>query len=91
MINIILALVFGFILGYFLNLSEQKRIWVKNICAASVVAFLFLIGFKVGLNKTIFQNLHKIFLYSFLLAIASILGSILLALFLEKIKVIKIK
>jgi len=79
MLTVILIMVTGIVLGYFLR-SKQGLIKVLNKSTIWVIfVLLFFMGISVGVNDTVMQNLDTIGLRGLQLAMVTILGSVLLA------------
>lgn len=76
--KILLSLVVGTIIGYFLNLScKQKKINSK-VQQFAVVFLLFSMGISVGANKSVVANLKNIGTTALTFAILTSLFSIIL-------------
>ncbi|MDR0661233.1 MAG: lysine exporter LysO family protein [Prevotellaceae bacterium] len=84
MIEVILFLVLGILLGYFVR-KKQRFLSISNrLVSISIYALLFLLGVALGTNSDLLRQLPKLGGYAFVLAVLSILGSIVLAAFLYR-------
>ncbi len=77
-LNIFTILFLGIMVGYIIR-RKHLSIKIDSYLVISVVILLFLIGMNLGSNGEIIQNLLILGIQSFMLAIASILGSALMA------------
>lgn len=79
MIQVLLLMTIGLILGYVLR-SKTKFILFSNQATTLIIyMLLFLLGIGVGLNKTIVSNMANIGLQAILLTFGAVLGSLILA------------
>jgi uncharacterized membrane protein YbjE (DUF340 family) len=79
MINILLVLAVGILVGL-LIISRPKLHKVNNhLLNGSIYLLLFLLGISVGTNAEIIRNLGKIGYEAATIAIASIAGSVVLS------------
>ncbi len=76
-------MVLGIILGR-IFLSKKKTSYLPKIITFIVWALLFALGLEVGANQTIMSNLDTLGLSAFLIALSSLIGSILLSYLLWK-------
>ncbi|MFR1708361.1 MAG: LysO family transporter [Clostridium sp.] len=76
--NILIALVLGAIVGYFLKLGEKGKNINGKLQQLGVIFLLFSMGASIGADKDIIKNLPTIGLKSFLFAVATIGVSIVI-------------
>lgn len=81
MFTVIIIMFSGIIIGFLFNKNNIKVKYLENFTNIAIYILLFLLGISVGTNKTIIDNFDKIGISAFLITIATVLGSILLALF----------
>ncbi|HUW71682.1 MAG TPA: LysO family transporter [Candidatus Humimicrobiaceae bacterium] len=91
MIDIILSLIGGIIIGCLIKLKESQKILLERSYTVVIFLLIFFMGLAVGLNKSIFQNLPKIGGYAILFSIFTIIGSIAGVIILEKTKITRLK
>ncbi|MDD9954208.1 MAG: LysO family transporter [Candidatus Woesearchaeota archaeon] len=77
MIDIVLALVLGIGLGWFLQLSKQQRIRLEQTYTVVVLLLIFFMGVLIGANEQVVQNLPVYGGYALLFALCTISGSVL--------------
>lgn len=76
--EILIALILGAIVGYFLKLGEKGKKINGKLQQLGVIFLLFSMGASIGADKDIIKNLPTIGLKSFLLAVSTIGVSIVL-------------
>ncbi|MBE6060454.1 MAG: lysine exporter LysO family protein [Clostridium sulfidigenes] len=76
--EILITLILGAIVGYFLKLGEKGKIINGKLQQLGVIFLLFSMGASIGADKGIIKNLPTIGLKSFLFAVATIGVSIVL-------------
>lgn len=76
--NILIALILGAIVGYFLKLGEKGKSINGKLQQLGVIFLLFSMGASIGADKDIIKNLPSIGLKSFLFAVATIGVSIVI-------------
>jgi len=76
--KILIALILGAIVGYFLKLGEKGKNINGKLQQLGVIFLLFSMGASIGADKDIIKNLPSIGLKSFLFAVATIGISIVL-------------
>ncbi|AEX84833.1 Membrane protein of unknown function (DUF340) [Marinitoga piezophila KA3] len=82
MLYLILA---AFILGFVLGIKNKFQFLRKwNVVTIVTVLLLFFMGFELGSDKDLIQQLSEIGYLSFIIAVFAILGSALLATIYEK-------
>ena len=85
MIQVLLLMTIGLILGYLLR-NKTKFIQFSNkITTLIIYVLLFLLGIGVGLNKTIVSNIANIGLQAILITFGAVLGSLIFAYFTYKL------
>ena len=77
MLKILVAFVSGIILGGFLKKFNFINKFSEISVYILITLFLFVIGFSVGADDRIMQNLNITFLYSLIFSVSGILGSVL--------------
>ena len=91
MIDIILSLIGGIIIGCLIKLEESQKILLERSYTVVIFLLILFMGLAIGLNKSIFQNLLKIGGYAILFSIFTIIGSIAGVIILEKTKITRLK
>ncbi|MDD3049815.1 MAG: LysO family transporter [Candidatus Cloacimonetes bacterium] len=82
---VILFFFIGLLLG-FITKKHQKIIQLSEKSSSYIVYLLvFLLGISVGYDKEIMSNLSKLGLTAFSIAIASVLGSVIITMLVEKL------
>jgi len=89
MIYIVSSLLLGIFFGYILKLNKKHSLILEKVYTILILFLIFFMGFAIGLNDTIFNNIHKIGLFSVMFAIFTIAGSIIGVFILEKAKIFK--
>ncbi len=79
----LLILLAAFVVGLIFG---RKRKMKYDFLMMSTIVLLFIMGYEIGNDKTLFDNLPSIGWISLLLALASIFGSVFLAYFLKFFK-----
>lgn len=74
---IVLFLVLGFILGYYKPFSAKIYSWADTITRIGLAILLASMGAKIGVDERVLSQLDTLGLQAFLLALASIMGSII--------------
>lgn len=87
MMDVILSLVVGFIIGYIIKIKHSQRILLERSYNIVIFLLILFMGLAIGLNESIFQNLLKIGVYATLFSIFTIIGSIIGVIILEKTKI----
>ncbi|MEG1254543.1 LysO family transporter [Clostridium sp.] len=82
--NILIALLLGAVVGYFLKLGEKGKRINGKLQQLGVIFLLFSMGTSIGANKDIIKNLPVIGLKAFLFAVSTIGFSIALVYVLSK-------
>ena len=83
--KIILFLCAGIAIGLFFNLSDRAKKFNSNLQLLGLVLLLGSMGISIGANPQIMSNLSTIGFQSFLYALASVLFSTIIGLFLIKL------
>ena len=78
---IILSLIVGICIGYFDLLPDEITDLAHYLILGGLFVLLFVMGFEIGNNDKILQNLNQIGLEAILLAGGSIIGSLLMIYF----------
>ena len=84
MIEVIVFLALGIVLGYFVRKKPRFIAASNRLVSISIYALLFLLGVALGTNDDVLEQLPKLGGYAFVLAVLSIIGSIILAAFLYR-------
>lgn len=82
--KILIALLLGAVVGYFLKLGEKGTRINGKLQQLGVVFLLFSMGTSIGSNKDIIKNLPAIGLKAFLFAVSTIGFSIVFVYFLSQ-------
>lgn len=77
MLKVVGIMLLGVFTGYLLK-NHQLR-WVQRWIMLAIWVLLFLLGVTVGTNEEIMNNLDTIGLKGLILALGSVLGSVILA------------
>ncbi|MGC1119698.1 MAG: LysO family transporter [Candidatus Methanofastidiosia archaeon] len=88
MIDIILSLVFGIIMGRIIPLKETHKILIQKGYTAVIFLLILFMGLQIGMNKSIIGNLSTIGVYAALFAVITITGSVLAVVAIERTRVI---
>ena len=75
---IVLFLLSGFLIGYFRIFSGKFYRFAEMITTGGLIILLGTMGAKIGIDDRVLRHLDKIGFQAFLVAVASIVGSILL-------------
>ena len=90
MIQVLLLMIVGFILGYVLRNKTKFILFSNKATTLIIYMLLFLLGIGVGLNKTIVSNIASIGLQAILITFGAVLGSLILSYFTYKLFFIQI-
>ncbi|KXS40075.1 MULTISPECIES: LysO family transporter [unclassified Candidatus Frackibacter] len=85
MLLIIISLSLGLIIGYFELIPDSLESSTDKLITVGLILLLFNMGAEIGLNDKVIANLDKLGLQALILAMGSILGSILIVKFLENL------
>lgn len=77
--TILLCLILGTVLGIGLRRQQRLLEWADRGTVTAVYLLLFLLGASVGGNETAMESLATLGLQALLLALGSVIGSVLLA------------
>ncbi|MBU7025105.1 MAG: LysO family transporter [Theionarchaea archaeon] len=88
MIDIILSLVCGIIMGRILPLKEPQKNLIQKVYTVVIFLLILFMGLQIGMNKLIIQNLSTIGVYAASFAVVTITGSVLAVVAMERIRVI---
>jgi Kef-type K+ transport system membrane component KefB len=77
-LEIIIALILGIIVGYFINLNKKQKKLNGKLQQLGVIFLLFSMGASIGANENIINDLPKIGIKAFTYASFTILGSVVL-------------
>lgn len=89
--QILIALILGAIVGYFIKLSDKGTKINGKFQQIGVIFLLFSMGVSIGADKDIIRNLPVIGLKSFLFAAGTIVGSIIIVYILSEKFLVKKK
>jgi len=89
MLDIVLSLIIGIILGRLIKLPN--KILVEKSYTAVVFLLILSMGLSIGSNHSIFENLPKFGWYATLFSMFTITGSIAGIMILEKTKMVRTK
>jgi len=81
MIIIFIMLIAGALTGHYYKSNRYIVKYIHKVSFWAVLILLFLLGFSVGQNEVIINNLHKIGLKSLVLSTAAVMGSVLVSMF----------
>lgn len=84
MIEVIVFLTLGIVLGYFVRKKPRFLSASNRLVSMSIYALLFLLGVALGTNNDVLAQLPRLGGYAFILATLSIIGSVILADFLYR-------
>lgn len=77
--KILIILTVGILIGYFLKFSNIILKIINKSIKYSICILLFLLGLKIGSNQDIIYKLHNIGFQALILALATILGSVIVS------------
>ena len=89
MLNIMLSLVAGTIVGYLIKLNISQKKLLENGYTLVIFLLILFMGVSIGANKSILQDLPKIGGYAVVISFCTVAGSIIGVMILEKTSVIK--
>ncbi|MBU7015653.1 MAG: LysO family transporter [Theionarchaea archaeon] len=87
MIDIILSLVCGIIIGRILPLKESHKTLIQKGYTAVIFLLILFMGLQIGMNKSIIENLSTIGVHAALFAVVTISGSVLAVMAIERARV----
>lgn len=79
MVEVIVFLTLGIVLGYLMRKKTRFLAVSNRLVSISIYALLFLLGVALGVNSDVLAQLPKLGGYAFVLAVLSIMGSVILA------------
>jgi uncharacterized membrane protein YbjE (DUF340 family) len=88
MIDIILSLVCGIIMGRILPLKEPQKVLIQKAYTAVIFLLILFMGLQIGMNKLLIGNLSTIGVYAASFAVVTITGSVLAVVAVERMRVI---
>ena len=77
---IIISLIVGICIGYFDLLPSKITALANHLVLGGLFVLLFVMGFEIGINQKILNNLDQLGVEAILLAGGSIIGSIVMIL-----------
>jgi uncharacterized membrane protein YbjE (DUF340 family) len=89
--EIIGFMIIGGVIGYILKSKSSFIRVAERLCSLILLLLLFSLGLSVGKNETVMNNISKLGLLSFAIAVAAVAGSVVCAYFVYKIFFKKIK
>jgi uncharacterized membrane protein YbjE (DUF340 family) len=88
MMDIILSLVCGIIMGRILPLKEPQKNLIQKVYTAVIFLLILFMGLQIGMNKSIIGNLSTLGGYAVSFAVVTITGSVLAVVAVERMRVI---
>lgn len=82
--SLIISIVLGILIGMLIKLPKKLVSSLTVIQTSCLLFMLFFMGIKIGIDKSILQNLGVIGGKAIILAVASIIGSVLLVIPISK-------
>ncbi|MCP3923285.1 MAG: LysO family transporter [Desulfobacterales bacterium] len=79
MIEIIVVMVLGMIIGNMLKQKKKILQYVDNIVMLVIFFLLFFLGLSVGMNEVIVKNIHIIGFKALIITLSSVFGSVILS------------
>lgn len=79
MVEVIIFLTLGIVLGYLMRKKKQFLSFSNRLVSISVYTLLFLLGIALGTKNEVLAQLPKLGGYAFVIAVLSIIGSVVLA------------
>jgi len=76
MLQIIIALVLGIMIGIFFKFSDKNKKYLSKYQEIGVVILLFVMGISIGINPNVVNNLSKIGLKALSFAILTTIFSV---------------
>ena len=80
MLTVVLIMMAGIVLGYFLRTRKRLAAINDKLITYAIYLLLLLLGISIGSNKTIVANLPVLGVKALVVTIGAMVGSILLAL-----------
>ena len=81
MLTVIVILIVGMLLGYFIRKENGFIKSVDTITSGLIYLLLFVLGISVGINEIILNNIHTILLKVVLLTVGAVAGSVIVSYF----------
>ncbi len=85
MLTVVLIMMAGIVLGYFLRTRKRLAAINDKFITYAIYLLLLLLGISIGSNKTIVANLPVLGVKALIVTIGAMVGSILLALLTYKL------
>lgn len=82
--KILIALILGMILGYFISLTEKQKEVNGKLQQLGVVFLLFFMGASIGANEEVIKNIGKIGVKSFTFSLLACAFSVIVVYFVSK-------
>ena len=85
MINILISLLLGFLIGYKKILSEKMILLNTKLQTVFLLLLIFVMGMSIGMDKTIFTQLPTLGGPAFIFAVAVCIGSVVVVYVISRI------
>ena len=81
MLTVIIIMIAGMLLGYFIRKENRLTKSVDTIISWLIYLLLFVLGISVGINEVILNNINAILLKVVLLTVGAVAGSVIVSYF----------
>jgi len=76
MLNLIVSLIAGMFLGYFLR--ERKKINLSKVTLGAIVVLIFSLGFSIGSNNELLSSMPRVGLNALVILLLAVFFSVVL-------------
>ena len=81
MLTVIIIMIAGMLLGYFIRKENRLTKSVDIIISWLIYLLLFVLGISVGINEVILNNINTILVKVVLLTVGAVMGSVIVSYF----------
>lgn len=75
MLNLIVSLIAGMLLGYFLR--ERKQVNLSKVTLGSIVVLIFSLGFSIGSNNELLSSMPRVGLNALVILLLTVFFSVI--------------
>ena len=75
MLNLIVSLIAGMLLGYFLR--ERKQVNLSKVTLGSIVVLIFSLGFSIGSNNELLSSMPRVGLNALVILLLAVFFSVI--------------
>lgn len=75
MLNLIVSLIAGMLLGYFLR--ERKQVNLGKVTLGSIVVLIFSLGFSIGSNNELLSSMPRVGLNALVILLLTVFFSVI--------------